>query len=434
MVDFSLTDEQQMIQKTARDFAQNEIVPLAEAVRNRPEGTSPWDLVRPVYQKASELGLTKLLIPEEYGGMGGTCLDNVIVMEEFGAADLGIAASYFNVSMTAPIIIARGANEEQRRRWLPQITESNDHVLASASGEPNVAGADSFTPDPDPKIGLRTHARREGDHYVLNGTKAGFSTNAGAAKSYFIMARTNLNAPSFASTSMFYVPADTPGLKVGGKTHLIGWDTAMHAEVYLDDVRVPAENMIGEEGGNWGLFFMQTVPYLASGLAACYLGLARAAFETAFQYAQERKSWGKPIIEHQAVALKLADMVADLEAARLLVWKLAWGAERGDPHAAGILSPAAKTTAIDTAIANAERALKVLGSYGVAQDYPTGRYLNDAWIGDCCDGTRDMLRLGMVQFLKMQAGGPPPGMPAGGPPPGMEGPPPGMRPEAPVTA
>tara|TARA_R110002110_G_scaffold205066_1_gene416757 strand:+ start:161341 stop:162663 length:1323 start_codon:yes stop_codon:yes gene_type:complete len=422
MVDFSLTEEQQMYQNTAREFAEKEIRPAGAAIMNRAPEQSPWDILKDTYAKGVELGFTKILIPEQYGGLGGTCMDNVLIMEEFGAADLGIAASYFNVSTTSPIIILKGGNEQQREKWLTALTSESDHVLASASSEPNVAGADSFCPSPDPKIGLRSTAKRDGDHYILNGSKAGFSTNAGAAKTFFVMARTDLNRPAFDSTSMFMVPADSPGLTLGAKNHLIGWKTAMHSEVFLDNVKVPEEYRIGAEGANGAIFFMQTIPYLAAGLAATYIGMARAALDVAYNYANERISWGQPIINHQAVQLKLADMVADLEAARMMVWKLAWAADNNDPQAAGIISPVAKTMAVDVAIRNAERAMKVMGSYGLSEDYPAGRFLNDAWVGDACDGTRDMLRLGIVNFLRMSRGDmPPPGPPGDMPPPGAPG-------------
>lgn len=406
MVDFTLSDEQALYQKTARDFAGKEIRQAAEAIArmDRSQGQTPWELCRPVYAKGCQLGFHKLLIPEQYGGLGGGCLDNAVIMEEMGAVDMGIAASYFNVSMTAPVIIMKGGNDAQREHWLTQIAAADDYVLASASSEANVAGADSLCPIPDPKIGLKTTARRDGDHYVLNGSKAGFSTNAGAARSFFIMARTDLSKPGYESTSMFFVPADSPGLTVGKKTELIGWKTAMHAEVYLDDVKVPVENRIGEEGANFGLFFMEVIPYLAAGLAACYVGMARAAFEYALEYATQRVSWGQAIINHQAVGLKLAEMMVDVEAARLMVWKLAAAADSGDMGVALMQSPAAKTFAVDAAIRNAERAVKILGGYGVAAEYATGRFLNDAWIGEACDGTRDMLLLNMLNTLRMMRG------------------------------
>ncbi len=325
-------------------------------------------------------------------------------MEELGAADLGIAASYFNVSTTAPVIIRMVGNDAQRERWLNEISAADDFVLASASSEPNVAGADTFNPVPDPRIGLRTHARLADGHYTLNGSKAGFATNAGAARAYFIMARTDLERPAAESTAMFFVPADTPGLTVGKKTHLIGWKSAMHAEVFLDAVRLPEEARLGGADQPFGMFFMQVIPWLATGLAACYVGLARAAFECALAYSQERISWGRPIINHQAVAMKLAEMMVDVEAARLMVWKLACACDAGDTPAALLQSPAAKTFAVDAAIRNAERAVRILGAYGVTEEYDAGRLLNDAWVGDACDGTRDMLLLNMVSTMRFMQG------------------------------
>lgn len=417
MVSFALSDEQRMLQATAADFARDEIAPAALAIRTAGHDVSPWSIVRPVYRKAAALGFHRLLIPAEFGGLGGSCLDNVLIMEEFGAADHGIAASYFNVSMTAPVALVFGATEEQKQVWLSLIASSDECVLASASSEADVAGADSFYPGTDPAVGLKATARREGDFYVLNGVKSGFSTNAGAAQVFFVMARTAIDRPARESTSMFVVPADLRGVTVGTRTELIGWKTAMHAEVVLDDVRIPVANRIGAEGANTGLSFMRTLPFLAAGLAATYIGLARAALELAFGYAHERRSWGRPIVEHQAVAMKLADMATEIEAARLLVWRLAVAADTGDPQAAGLYAPAAKTFAVETAIRCAQRAIKVLGGYGAAADYGAGRMLADAWIGDSCDGTHDMLRLNIVNFMRMSRGLlRPPGMPPGPPP------------------
>ncbi len=409
MIDFELTEEQLMLQRTAREFSGEHIAPAAARIRNQAGGAgSPWDVVRPVFVRASELGFTNLLLPEEHGGVGGACLDHALVMEEFGAADHGIAATYFNISAVAPLIILHGGTAEQKAKWLPEIAAADDFVLASASSEPDVAGADSFCPLPDPKIGLRSTARREGDTYVLNGSKSGFSTNAGAARAYFVMARTDISLPARQSTAMFYVPAGTPGLTVGARTALNGWETACQAEVMLEDVRIPADHRVGGDESDAGLMFFRILPFLASGFAATFVGLARAALELALAYANERVSWGKPIIEHQAVALKLADMAVDVEAARLMVWRAAAAADRGDPRAGALYAPAAKTMAVDMAIACAERAVKILGSYGITKEYPAARLLNDAWIGDSCDGTRDMLRLNIVTAMRMMAGGGPP--------------------------
>jgi acyl-CoA dehydrogenase len=410
MISFDLTDEQRMLQQTARDFATSEVAPCAERIRKADGAIDPWQEVRPVFLRAADLGFTKLLLPEEHGGVGGSALDHVVVMEELGAADHGIASTYLNISATAPLIILHGGTEEQRAAWLPEIAKADDFVLASASSEPDVAGADSFCPSPDPRIGLKSTAARDGDDYVLNGAKSGFSTNAGAARGYFVMARTDLAKPARESTAMFFVPADTPGLTVGKRTRLSGWETACQAEVILEDVRIPADRRVGGEHSDAGMIFFRILPYLASGFAATFVGLARAAFDLAFAYAHERISWGQPIIEHQAVSLKLADMAVEIEAARLMVWRAAAAADAGDPQAGMLYAPAAKTMAVDTAIRCAERAMKILGSYGITQEYPAARMLNDAWIGDSCDGTRDVLRLNIVQAMRMAAaGGPPPG-------------------------
>ena len=178
---------------------------------------------------------------------------------------------------------------------------------------------------------------------------------------------------------------------------MIGWRTSRHSEIFLDDVRVPASRLLGAEG--MGVPIMSQLPQMPICLAACFVGLARAAYEYALAYAKDRKSGGQPIIQHQAVALKLADMYTELQTARLLVWDAAAAVDT-DPMAAGTLrGPAAKTHAVDVAIRNAQRAVEILGGYGITTEYPVGRYLNDAWIGYACDFTRELLRLGMVGFL-----------------------------------
>ena len=421
MIQFEPTQEQLMLQQTARDFARRRIAPVAEAVRRAGADVSPWDHLRPVFEEAAGLGFMRLLIPEEHGGIGASCLDHALVMEEFAAADHGFAATYCNISAAAPLIILNGGTPAQVRDWLPEIASASDFVLASASSEADVAGADSFCPSPDPAIGLKATARRDGDSFILNGTKSGFSTNAGAARAFFIMARTDTSKPARESTAMFFVHADTPGLSVGARTAIAGWPTATQAEVVLEDVRIAADRQVGGEGADAGQIFFRVLPYLASGLAATYVGLARAAHDVAFAYAQQRVSWGQPIIEHQAVALKLADMAVEVEAARLMVWRAAAAADSGDPRAAMLYAPAAKTMAVDTAISCASKAVEVLGSYGITQEYPAARLLADAWIGYSCDGTRDMLRLNIVQAMRMAASGGLPPQAAAAPATGPEG-------------
>lgn len=399
MIDFALTQEQAMLQKAARDFAQKEILPVVEEIdQTEFSQCDPWSKFKPVYQHAARLGFTTLLIPEEYGGIGMGCIELVLLLEEIAAVDLGVASAYFNLSNTAPALILSGSNEAQRQKWLREITSSEGYLIASAGNEPNQAGSDALCPYPDPRVGLKTLARREGDSYVVNGVKAAFITNAGIADSYFVTARTDLNKPPFESTSFFYVPANLPGISVGKRTELIGWKTAHNAEVRFDDVRIPQECRLGEEGMGMPVFLMRALPYIGIGFAACSVGLARAAYEYALEYAQNRVSWCTPIINHQAVAAKIADMYVNQHAARLMVWEAAHSVDSGSPMASLKVS-AAKTFATEIAIQNAEMAVKILGSYGIAREYKTAKMLNDAWIGWSCDGTNDVLRLHMVNFL-----------------------------------
>lgn len=399
MIDFTLTEEQALLQRTARNFAQNEIRPIVEEIdRLEFSQCAPWDKFKQVYKHAAKLGFTTLLIPEAYGGGGAGCMENVLFEEEIAAVDIGVAAAYFNTSITAPMLIVTGGNEMQRDKWLREITNAEYYILSSAGNEPDQAGSDALCPYPDPQVGLKTLARRDGDDYIINGVKSAFTTNAGIANSYYVTARTDLTKPPLESTSFFYIPADLPGITVGKRTELTGWKTGHNAEVYFDDVRVPQEYRLGEEGMGMPIFLMRSLPYIAIGLAACHVGLARAAYEYALDYSQQRISWRMPIINHQMVASMIADMYVNMHAARLVVWEAAHCTDSGSPMAA-IQSPAAKTFATDSAIKNAEMAVKVLGSYGITREYKASKMLNDAWIGWSCDGTNDVLRLHMVNFL-----------------------------------
>ena len=398
MIDFSLTEEQALLQRTARDFAQNEIKPLAREIEKLDYSTArPWEMCKPVFDKAAELGFTLLLIPEKYGGLGRGCIDNVIIQEEFAAADIGIA-SYLGSAKTYPRILLEGGNEEQRERWLGEIVASGGFLIAGAQSEPDVAGSEAFCPFPNPKLGIKTFARREGDEYVINGSKSAFITNAGVARYYLLYCRTDLSKPAYESTSAFYVPADTPGLTVGKRTEMLGMKAVQHAEVFLDNVRVHKRDMLGEEGEATAIM-MRVSPYMATGLGASYVGLARAAYEYALDYARQRQSWGQPIIRHQAIGLMLAEMYVMVQSARMMVWDAAYAVDTGSPLAGPLKAPAAKTYAVEIAIKTAQNAVKILGGYGLTKEYQAEKFLRDAWMGYSCDFTGDMLRLGMAHAL-----------------------------------
>lgn len=398
MIDLSLSPEQRMLQQTFRDFARGVVAPAADRIEAATDhGLFPYDLCREAVRTGAELGYLALVVPEEHGGLGGSCVDLALLCEELGAVDVAIGANYFSLTATMNLLVARFGSDEQRRRLLAPMRDRQPRMLSGALSEPDVAGSDLFAPAAGEGVGIRTRVARDGEHYVLHGAKSAFVTNGGIADGYVVLARTNPDLPPAAGMSMFYVPADSPGLSCGPPTALIGWKSAHHAEVFLDGVRVHESNRIGAEG-QAGMV-LGAVAEMPVGLAACYVGLARAAYEYARDYARQRVSWGRPIIEHQAVALKLADMYVDTQAARLMVWDAAHACE-ADPMAAGTLkAPAAKTFAVDVAIRNAQRCVEILGGYGVTKEYRAGKLLNDAMVGYACDFTRDLLRLGMVSFL-----------------------------------
>ena len=392
MIGFDLTPEQAMLQRTARDYAGGHLRPLVERTRRTPPA-DPWAEVRPVFETGAALGLTKLFVPEALGGLGGSCLDAVIVLEELGAADVGIASDYFSLTATMPLMLQRAGGD----RYLAEFAAAPAMVLAGAQSEPNVAGSELMMAGPAPEFGPKLSARRDGDGWVLSGAKSAFVTNAGVADAYLIIARTDAAAPLMTGLSIFWVPAGTPGVRVGHKTPLIGWPLTSHAELVFDDVRLPPEALVGTEGGAAMLFAM--IPEMPVCLAATFVGLARAAYDYALDYAKNRKSMGAPIARHQAVALKLAEMAVEVHAARLLVWDAAAGCATDPMATAMFKAPAAKAKAVDAAIRCAELCVQVLGGYGVTQEYEAGRFLNDAWIGWSCDFTRDVLYLGIAAGL-----------------------------------
>jgi alkylation response protein AidB-like acyl-CoA dehydrogenase len=396
MIDLVASEDQRELQRLAREFGARELAPLARRLDAGDHGDGVRDAYRAMFAKATDVGLHALLIAPEHGGTGGSCLDNVLIQEELGAADVGLASS-INLCTCMPVMIAAGAEPQQAAAWLAELAVSRDHILAGALNEPDVAGSELFCPLPEPSFGVRTTARRDGEDYVIDGGKAAFVSNATVAKAFMVFARTDRAAGPMQGTSVFYVPAATPGVTVGAPTALLGLRSSWHAEVVFDGVRVGAERRIGPEGGGLAVMGAGAAP-MALGLAAAFVGLARAARDAAIAYTSERVSWGRPLREHQAVALHLADMEIDVRAARLLVWEAALAVDRGDPVAMRQV-PAAKAFAVDAAIRTAERAVKVHGGYGVATEYPVEKLLRDAHTGWSCDFTGDMLRLQVADAL-----------------------------------
>lgn len=396
MISLTPTAEQKMLVDTARGFADRHIRPLVAGVKRDGAPADPWALVRPVFEAGADLGFTRIFLPPERQGMGGSCLDAVLMLEELGAADVGIASDYFALTACMPLLAMRSGGAASEA-LLADIASARAMLLAGAQSEPDTAGSELMMAGPDPDFGPKLAARKTSDGWVLSGRKSAFITNAGAAERYMIIARTAPEQPVFTGLSIFMVPTGTPGLTVGAKTKLIGWPLSCHAELVFDDVMLADAALIGTAGGAAMAF--ASVPEMPVCLAACFVGLARAAFDHARSYALDRQSCGRPIAQHQAVALKLAEMAVNVETARLHVWQAADACTSDPMRAAMLLAPMAKATAVDMAIRNAELAVQVLGGYGVTQEYDAGRYLNDAWIGWSCDFTRDVLHLGIAQAI-----------------------------------
>ncbi|MBB6227925.1 alkylation response protein AidB-like acyl-CoA dehydrogenase [Polymorphobacter multimanifer] len=393
MIGFAPTPEQSQLQATARGFAQSEIRPLVERTRHAKAG---WDDVKPVFEAGAALGLTKIFVPEALGGLGGSCLDAALILEELGAADVGIASDYFSLTATMPLLLQRAGAQAE----LAAFSAAPAMVLAGAQSEPNVAGSELMLAGADPAFGPKLAAVREGEGWTLRGEKSAFITNAGVADNYLIIARTDAAQPLMGGLSLFWVPADTPGMSVGRKTPLIGWPLTSHAALHFDDVALPASALLGRAGGAAMLFAM--VPEMPVCLAACFVGLARAAHGYALDYAKQRRSMGAPIARAQAVAMKLAEMHQEVTAARLMVWHAAALCETDPMQAAMVAAPAAKVRAVDAAIRCAQLCVETLGGYGVTTEYEAGRFLNDAWIGWSCDFTRDVLMLGIAAAVTGQ--------------------------------
>lgn len=397
MIGFTLSDEQLQLQATARGYAERVMRPLVERTHRVGAPADVWGAVKPIVAEGVALGFTHMLVPETHGGLGLSCLDAVLVLEEIGAADVGIASDYFALTMCMPLMFARGAAPAQAKAFLDDFVASPTMVLAGAQSEPNVAGSELMLAGPMPEFGPKLAARRDKEGWVLSGDKSAFITNAGVADHYVIMARTDATKPLMGGLSAFHVPAATPGLSVGKDTPLIGWLLTHHAQLHFDDVRLPADALIGDEGGAAMLF--ARLPEMPVCLAACFVGLARAAMDYAIAYAKDRNSMGRPIAQHQAVALKIAEMGRELHAARLMVWEAAAACATDPMRAAMFSGPAAKAKAVDTAIRNAQLCIEILGGYGITREYEAGRFLNDAMIGYSCDFTREVLHFGLAQYL-----------------------------------
>ena len=377
MVDFALTEEQEELRRVAREFAQNEIAPVAMPFDKT--GEFPWE----IYRKAYDIGLMNASVPTAYGGGGLSAIECCLIVEELGAACAGITTSIMVNDLALMPILVGGSEEQQRTFVTPFCSRFN--MGAFCLTEPG-AGSDVAS--------MSTTAKRDGDSYILNGTKT-FITNGSVASLYTVFA-TRDKSLRHQGIAGFIVPAETPGISHGKKFEKMGQRASDTAEVIFEDVRVPRANLLGREDEGFRIA-MVTLDRTRPMIAAMSVGLARAAMDAAVQYAKERITFGTPIGHHQAVQLLLADMAKDIEAARLLTWQCAWLIDQG--HRATKESSLAKCFATDIAMRVTTDAVQVFGGYGYMKDLPLEKYMRDAKLMQIYEGTNQIQRLVIARHL-----------------------------------
>jgi acyl-CoA dehydrogenase len=368
---FALTEEQKALRDLARDFAEKEIRP--KAAEYDEHSTHPVDII----EKAHDVGLMNPHVPEEYGGAGLSSFDGMLMGEELSWGCAGIAVSIVANSLGAgPVILA--GTDEQKAEWLPPLLESP--ILCSFGlTEPN-AGSDVS--------GIQTTAVRDGDDYVINGSKM-FITNAGHAAWIVVFASTD-KSQGHKGLSGFVVPTDLDGVTVEKHLDKMGQRATDTSAIAFQDVRVPVKNLLGEEGEGFKIA-MRTLDHTRPGTASGAVGVARAAYEYAVEYSRTRVQFGQPIAMNQGVNFLIADMATEIEAARLLTWQAAWLFDQG--KRATLQSSFAKRFASDTAMKVTTDAVQIFGGYGYIKEYPVEKLMRDAKLFQIYEGTSQIQRL-----------------------------------------
>ncbi len=382
-----MTNEQKQLQAVAKKFTENEINPVSAEVDRiqNPKECFPKEVIK----KGFELGFHTLLVPEEYGGMGGEALDYAIFLEELAVGDIGIANA-FHATISISEMIAKSGTEEQCQKWLVPLCEdtSGDGLFCFGATEPS-GGTEIFCPLKDPKMGTRTTAKRDGNDYIINGSKL-YSSNASVSKLYGVLTRTDPNQPNSESCSVFFFPANTPGFSVGTIEDKMGHRASMNGELNFENMTLSKENMLGKEGEGVGII-RRVYDTNGVGTGAMAVGLARAAYDVALNYSKERNIWGQPIGKYQAIGNMLVDMKADIEMARLIVHRVAWQSKNncdGDK----VLPNMAKVYPAEMARRVTVNAMQILGGAGYMKDYPVEKYVRDAMVLPIISGGNEVLK------------------------------------------
>ncbi|MGD0023375.1 MAG: acyl-CoA dehydrogenase family protein [Xanthobacteraceae bacterium] len=398
MFSLKLSPEQIEIRRTVRQFAEKEIKPIALA-RDREEDFDkrfPWH----VLAKAEKLGLRTLALSENKGGGGADALTDCIVAEELATADVGVAATLNHTSDLARLFFDHYMTDEQRDRLLPAFLSDERFHLAIAGHEPDTdLGWAYHRPNID-RTGYRTTAVRHGDDWIINGTK-NFITNAPIAKLILVQVQTGLKRGGMSGVSMIFVERNTPGLTVY-EHDKVGRRLGSNGEIVFENCRVPAANMVS--GSKDPLTQRMTQGRARPRFQALNLGIGRAAYEAALDYARMRVQGGRPIIEHQTVAMRLADMAIALEQARSLIWQAAWAADHLDAYQDGSLPDLplqliTKVATSETVFRVATDAAQIFGGMGVMRELPMQKYVRDALIFLHSEHTNDVARLKIAEHL-----------------------------------
>ncbi len=378
-MDFALNEDQQMMRKMVRDFVEDKVIP--QAVITDATHEFPWELIR----KMGELGLMGIPIPEEYGGAGSDFLSYILTLEEIarGCASTAVILAVHTSVGSFPILYF--GTEEQKRKYLPKLA-SGEFIGAFALTEAN-AGSDASS--------LQTTAVRQGDHYVLNGSKR-FITNAGYASVYTVMASTDRGQGARGITA-FLVDKDTPGFRVGKQEEKMGLNGSSTCELVFEDALVPVANRLGAEGEGFKVA-MSLLDGGRIGIGAQALGIAQAAFDEALAYSGERVQFKQVIGNFQGIQFMLADMATQIEAARLLVYQAASRRMAGLSYAKE--ASMAKMFASDTAVKVTTDAVQIFGGYGYSKEFKVERFMRDAKITQIYEGTNQIQRLVIAKHLR----------------------------------
>lgn len=384
-MDYFLTDIQQEIKGLANRIAEEKVRPVAAELDET--GEFPWEIMKVLAQS----DLFGVYIPEEYGGLGGGVLEQVLVVEELSRACSGVAVSYAASGLGAFPILLFGT-EEQKEKYIPDIA-AGKKLAAFGLTEAN-AGSDAG--------GIETTAVKDGDHYILNGTKQ-WITNGGEAEVYTVIAMTDKKKGS-RGASAFIVEKGTPGFSFGKKEEKMGIRASATRELIFTDCRIPAENILGREGMGF-IVAMKTLDKTRPGIGGQAVGIAQGAFEEALKYSRQRVQFGQPISSFQAVQHMLADMATQIEAARALVYATARMIDSGVKDYSKE-SAMAKVFASDTAMKVTTDAVQILGGYGYMKEYPVEKMMRDAKITQIYEGTNEIQRnVIALQLIKELAGG-----------------------------